>query len=426
MSTVALYLPPILRRAPFNVISASGATLRFGAAYAAPPVAPPQLPLRGNVPSSAEEGSLRPYSMKIFALFALLLTALHGQGQRLTDLWYFGQQAGLSFADGIPQPLRDGKMTTFEGCAVATTSRGELLFYTNGETVWNRQHQPMPNGTKLMGSGSSTQSALIVPDPGSGNLFYVFTVAPQGTAQGLRYSLVDLTRQDGLGDLPRVNALLIQPVAEKLAAVRHANGRDTWVLAHRWNSNAFVAYLVTADGIDSRKPVMSNVGSMNAGPGRNAIGALKFSADGRRVAAALWRETNKFEVYDFDRATGKLSKPRSFGPYPEAYGVEFSPSGRFLYGSCNGTGGGETQIWQFDLASKTAKPQLVGQSKNRKIGAIQRGPDGRLYVAREDNPSLGVIQQPDSLGKASRYVDEGVKLGGRRSKLGLPAFVTLP
>ena len=63
---------------------------------------------------------------------------------------------------------------------------------------------------------------------------------------------------------------------------------------------------------------------------------------------------------------------------------------------------------------------------NRKIGAIQRGPDNRLYVAREDNPALGVIQFPDSLGKASRYVDEGVKLGGRRSKLGLPAFVTIP
>ena len=145
-------------------------------------------------------------------------------------------------------------MTTYEGCAVATTARGELLFYTNGETVWNRKHQPMPNGHKLMGSGSSTQSALIVPDPGSGNIFYIFTVAPQGTPNGLRYSIVDMTRADGFGDLPRVNLLLIQPVAEKLAAVRHHNGRDTWVVAHRWNSNAFVSYLVTADGVCRPSP----------------------------------------------------------------------------------------------------------------------------------------------------------------------------
>ena len=359
----------------------------------------------------------------LIALLPLLLT-LAARAQRPTDIWYFGQQAGLTFADGnVPKPLNDGKMSTFEGCAVATTAKGELLFYTNGETVWNRQHRPMPNGTRLMGSGSSTQSALIVPDPGSGNIFYIFTVAPQGTPNGLRYSIVDMTRADGLGDLPRVNLLLIQPVAEKLAAVRHPNGRDTWVVAHRWNSNAFVSYLVTADGV-SAKPLMSNVGSMNAGPGRNAIGALKFSPDGQHLAAALWRETNKFEIYDFDRSTGKVSNPRSFGPFAEAYGVEFSPDGSKVYGTCNGVGGGQTEIWQFDL--KTKAKTLVGKSANRKIGALQLGPDGRIYVAREDNPNLGIIEQPNLLGKDCKYIDAGLKLGGRRSKLGLPAFVVVP
>jgi len=364
--------------------------------------------------------------MKRFFL-ALLPVLLAGgaHAQRPTDLWYFGQQAGLTFADGnAPRPLNDGKMSTYEGCAVATTAKGELLFYTNGETVWNRKHQPMPNGRQLMGSGSSTQSALIVPDPGAGNVFYIFTVAPQGTPNGLRYSVVDMTRDDGFGDLPRVNLLLIQPVAEKLAAVRHANGRDTWVVAHRWNSNAFVSYLVTADGVSSAKPLMSNVGSMNAGPGRNAIGSLKFSPDGRHLAAALWRETNRFETYDFDRNTGKVSNPSSFGPYAEAYGVEFSPDGSKVYGSCNGVGGGQTEIWQFDL--KTKAKTLVGKSANRKIGALQRGPDGRIYVAREDNPNLGVIQAPNALGKDCKYTDDGVKLGGRRSKLGLPGFVVVP
>ena len=364
-------------------------------------------------------------------LLPLLLLAGAARAQRPTDLWYFGQQAGLSFASGEPKPLSNGKMSTYEGCAVASTSTGQLLFYTNGVTVWNRQHKVMPNGQHLLGGtggsgpGSSTQSALIVPDPGSGNLFYVFTVAPQGGRDGLRYSLLDMTRADGLGDLPRTNLLLVQPVAEKLAAVRAANGRDTWVVAHRWNSSAFVAYLVTPDGVQGGKPVLSSVGSVNSGPGRNAIGALKFSPDGRHLAAALWRENNKFEVYDFDRATGKVSNARSYGPYPEAYGVEFSPDGTKLYGTCNGTGGGETQIWQFDLAKKGAKT-LVGRSANRKIGALQRAPDGKIYVAREDNPSLGVVQSPNTAGKACGYVDDGVKLGGRHSKLGLPNFVVVP
>lgn len=366
----------------------------------------------------------------LFLLLAVLSLPLVSLAQRPTDKWYFGRQAGLDFSSGTPTPLLDGAMTTYEGCATATTKRGELLFYTDGQTVWNRQHQPMPGGRRLMGSGSSTQSALIVPDPGSGNIFYIFTVAPQGAPDGLRYSVVDMTRDNGLGDVPRANLLLLTPVAEKLAAVRHANGRDVWVVAHRWNSNAFISYLVTADGV-AAKPLLSNVGAMNAGPGRNAIGALKFSPDGTKLAAAIWRDSNKFEVYDFDRATGKVSNPRGFGPYPEAYGVEFSPDGRKLYGTCNGnstiktpTASPESQIWQFDLATKAAT--LVGHSSNHKIGALQRGPDGKIYVAREDNSFLGVIGSPNTLGTACGYVDDGLKLGGRRSKLGLPGFVVEP
>jgi WD40 repeat protein len=366
----------------------------------------------------------------LLALFALTFLSQTARAQRPTDRWYFGRQAGLDFSSGTPTPLLDGAMTTYEGCATATTKRGELLFYTDGQTVWNRQHQPMPGGRHLMGSGSSTQSALIVPDPGSGNIFYIFTVAAQGAPDGLRYSVVDMTRANGMGDVPRANILLITPVAEKLAAVRHANGRDVWVVAHRWNSNAFVSYLVTAEGVSSGKPLMSNVGAMNAGPGRNAIGALKFSPDGTKLAAALWRENNKFEVYDFDRSTGKVSNARSFGPYAEAYGVEFSPDGRLLYGTCNGNSASkapsasETQVLQFDLKTKTAVP--VGHSSNHKLGALQRGPDGKIYVAREDNSFLGVIEQPNTSGAACQYVDDGLKLGGRRSKLGLPAFVVEP
>jgi hypothetical protein len=359
----------------------------------------------------------------LFLLLTLAPVAASAQGEQ--SLWYFGQQAGLSFpvGGGTPSPLLNGKMTTYEGSAVATNAQGQLLFYTNGENVFNRQHTIMPNGRQLTGSSASTQSALIVPDPGSGNVFYLFTVGAQGGKEGLRYSVVDMTRDNGLGDVPRVNILLISPVAEKLAAVRHANGRDVWVVAHRWNSNAFVSYLVTADGVQS-KPILSNVGGMHAGPGRNAIGAMKFSPDGRKIGVAVWREANRYEVFDFDRTTGLVKNPKVFSPYPEAYGIEFSPDGSKLYGSSNGEGGGQAQIFQFDL--KTGKAAVIGKSANRKVGQLQRAPDGKIYVAREDNPFLGIISNPNGDASTAKYTDDGLKLGGRRSKLGLPNFITEP
>ncbi|AYA38697.1 hypothetical protein D3Y59_17545 [Hymenobacter oligotrophus] len=359
---------------------------------------------------------------RLFPLFLLLLGALSAQAQQQSSIWYFGQEAGLDFRQGAPTPLLDGKLSTYEGSSVATTSRGQLLFYTNGVTVWNRQHEPMLNGKNLMGSKSSSQSALIVPDPGSGNVFYIFTTGAEGSSNGMRYSVVDMTAEGGLGDVKRSNMLLISPVAEKLAAVRHRNGRDIWVVGHRWNSNAFVSYLVTPDGVIT-KPNLSNVGAMHAGPGRNAIGCMKFSPDGRKLAVAIWREANRVQVFDFDNATGKVSNPKSYGPFEEAYGVEFSPDGSKVYATSNGNGGGNAQVWQVDLASGTKT--AVGNSANRKIGSLQLGPDGRIYVAREDNPFLGVIENPNAMGKASKYTDDGIKLGGRRGKLGLPNFMQI-
>ncbi|GAA4375634.1 hypothetical protein [Hymenobacter koreensis] len=357
---------------------------------------------------------------RFLLLLGIWLLGFQASAQQQQSIWYFGGEAGLDFRKGAPEPLLDGKLSTYEGCAVATTSRGQLLFYTNGVNVWNRQHQLMPNGKGLMGSKSSAQSALIVPDPGSGNVFYIFTTAAEGTSGGMRYSVLDMTAEGGLGDIKRTNALLISPVAEKLAAVRHRNGKDVWVVGHRWNSGAFVSYLVTADGIVT-KPNLSNVGSMHAGPGRNAIGCMKFSPDGRKLAVAIWREANRVEVFDFDNATGKVANPKAYKGFEEAYGVEFSPDASKLYVTSNGNGGGNAQVWQVNL--KTGEKTAIGNSANRKIGSLQLGPDGRIYVAREDNPFLGVIQEPNAAGAACKYADDGIKLGGRRSKLGLPNFV---
>jgi WD40 repeat protein len=219
---------------------------------------------------------------------------------------------------------------------------------------------------------------------------------------------------------------MIAPATEKLTAIRHSNNRDWWVIAHRWNSNAYIAYLVTEEGVNM-EPVMTNVGTVHGGAHRKAIGYLVPSPDGTLLAAALWDSDSNFEVLRFDRSTGEVSDPILLKGYEEAYGVCFSPDGTKLYGTANGRGGGKAQIIQFDLlagdeAAIAKSAVVVGTSGSPRIGALQLGPDGRMYVARQDNIHLGVISQPNLLGKASGYVDTGMHLGGRKSDLGLPNF----
>ncbi len=160
-----------------------------------------------------------------------MMGMLHAQKE--ANIWYFGEKAGLDFTAGNPVPLSDGQMDTQEGCSSISSANGNLLLYTDGVIVWNHEHDTMPNGTGLLGQSSSTQSAIIVPFPGTNNKLFVFTVDwdasnPIGGANGLRYSLVDMNLEGGLGDIvaSEKNIELLAPVSEKVTAVNHSNGID--------------------------------------------------------------------------------------------------------------------------------------------------------------------------------------------------------
>ena len=83
--------------------------------------------------------------------------------------WYFGTYAGLDFTSGTPVPIFDGQLSTSEGCASVSNNNGDLLFYTDGRFVYDKNHNQMPNGSGLLGDPSSTQSAVVCPKPGTWN-----------------------------------------------------------------------------------------------------------------------------------------------------------------------------------------------------------------------------------------------------------------
>jgi WD40 repeat protein len=367
---------------------------------------------------------IRLTSIAVAALLSLSSLAALAQGE--TANWYFGKNAGISFKGDSAVALTNGRLTTEEGSATISDKAGNLLFYTNGITVWNRNHRVMPNGNGLMGRNSSTQSALIIPKPGNDSIYYIFTTDIQAQSNGMRYSIVYMTKDGGNGDLTSKNIFMISPATEKLTAVRHANNRDWWVVGHRWNSNAYMAYLVSEDGV-ATEPVMSRVGTIHGGNNRKAIGYLVPSPDGTRLAAALWDDKSNFEVLRFNRSTGEITDPVLLKGFEEAYGVCFSPDGTKLYGTANGAGGGKAQVVQFDLKAGDAAAILksavvVGTSGSPRVGALQLAPDGKIYIARRDNYHLAIINNPNAAGKACGFKDEGFKLAGRKSDLGLPNF----
>ena len=355
----------------------------------------------------------------VFVLSFLQLSAQNKRG----NIWYFGSNAGLDFNSGNPVPLTNGKINTNEGCAVVSDCDGNLEFYTDGVSVWNRNHAVMTNGTGLKGNWTTTQSAIVVPKPGDPNTYFIFTADELNGTNGINYTVVDMTLSGGLGSVTTKNVQLIKPATEKLSGVKHANGTDFWVIAHGRSNNTYYSYLVNSSGV-SLAPVVSNAGTVYPFPADDP-GYMRANPTGTKIAAAL-QTSFKVDVVDFDNNTGAISGGYTIPPAISnyVYGLEFSPDGTKLYV------GYETakQIYQYDLsAGSTANiissQTLIGTTTAQEFGAIQNGPDGKIYVALYNSTTLGVINNPNIAGVSCDYVDKAIWMGGKVEYLGLPNFV---
>ena len=340
--------------------------------------------------------------------------------------WYFGTNAGITFNSGTPVALTNGALITTEGVATISNNSGNLLFYTDGVTVYNRIHNVMTNGTGLLGHASSTQSAIIVQKPGSTNIYYIFTSDNDAGPDGICYSIVDMNLSAGLGAVTIKNISLYAPSCEKLCAVRHCNNIDIWVVSHDWNTNVFRTWSVNSFGVGSIQ-TWSSAGIVPTGIPQSAYGQLKASSDGRKLAACYYGFSgggiNRLQIYDFNNFTGITSNAITLASDLGLYGCEFSSNGNILYASTNGG-----LLLQWDLSSGVLSTILstrrIVANLGPFMGSLQIGPDNKIYVAR-NNTSLSVINNPNVYGIGCNYSDLSISLSGRQSRMGLPNFPPL-
>jgi len=371
--------------------------------------------------------------MKTFSLLILSIifcNAIFSQDY-IANQWYFGENCGVDFSTTPPTSLSGGQITGLEGCATIGDSQGNLLFYSDGMNVYNANHDVMENGDNLTGHWSSAQSALILPvlfDRNS-KLYYLFTLDDGGAehlADGWRYSIIDMSENGGLGAVTEDKNILIEEMmTERQVAVPHSNQQDIWLIGHRWESNEFVAYLISSQGI-SETPVVSAVGSVHEGGWSanpdyngwvNAAGFIKASLQWDKLAVS--QHDAVIELFDFDNSTGIVSNPRTSVTFDRAFGIEFSPDGTKLYATYDIYA--NAKLIQFDLSQEEPMSSYTTiQTSYSRLDALQLGPNGKIYVAKEGDYYLGEISNPNGSGEDCDYISEGIYLGGNQCSYGLP------
>ncbi|MDR2137957.1 MAG: hypothetical protein LBP50_00130, partial [Tannerella sp.] len=376
------------------------------------------------------------------ALFASVqnVQAQHKEGYN----WYFGAYVGMTWnttqtvggLSGLPTPLPPSAMTNQqEGVFGMSDANGNLLFYSDGMTVWNRNHQVMTNGSGLTGHNSSAQSGIVIPYPGQSRKYIAVTTG-QNSSNNLSYSVIDMDGSGGLGEVttshknvPLTGASGV--LGESVAAVRHANSTDFWIVAVGKGSGAASAlnvWKVTVSGVQAAcfasYPLPANT---TASAGAN--GYLRFSADGKYFA---WPEhsgsSRTFFFGEFNPSTGTFPTMKVMDAGYIGYGIEFSPSSKILYA----TKSGSTEIHAYKFADLLASADPGNMShRTEPIGGahsiypLQLGPDGRIYGTLQSTTTMLVIDDVNDYDAFTTHVVNGLLPTGTNyeARVGLPNYM---
>jgi len=361
------------------------------------------------------------FILKRWTVFFALLIFQAGFSQNEGKVWYFGANAGLDFNQSPPEILNDGQLNTVEGTAAIADSNGNLLFYTDGISIYNANHSLMPNGQEGIGGHfSSAQSALIVPFPGQENQYFVFAVTAYPTSD-LVYSIVDMTLNNGLGDVIETSKALplLDGTGEYIQAIGSQDRSFWWILTHKAGTSDYYAYQLTAEGLDFENPVISSTGNQSQAGGE--IGFLKFNTLGNKLVRSAYI-SGYVEISDFDSHNGTVSNTITFN-FQSAYGVEFSPNNNYLYVSSFTNQG----LSQFDIATTSTPSEILASQhvySSLFTGSLQAAPDGKIYASRYGALALDVIHHPNNPGQEAGFQLNSQSLGNAWAQLGLPNIIS--
>ncbi len=398
-------------------------------------------------------------------IMLLLVNSICLNAQFTDRFWVFGDSSAIDFIN-LNNPTPTTSILQARGtCASISDSAGSMLFYSASPKVqnWlnginqmgyviNRNNIEMESGDSIK-SSAWYQEMTIVPDPADINKFYLFHVGITTTTNpGFYYSKIDLSYNAGLGKVVQKNIQLSPlPFVDEIAAVKHGNGRDWWVIGKNWDpqipQNSFYVFLVDPSGVSG--PFIQNIGSFIQTNTNN----YKFNKTGTKLYQCT--ANSLLEMLDFNRCTGLFSNPVTFRQHQSApivnyWSLALSPDESKLYTTVVPLQTAPpyfSYLFQYDLNAPNvlATQDTLGQwefinnAGGVLAGMLQLGPDNKVYLSNgyesndcaffylycdttwlTENTYISVVNSPDSLGAACDFQPYSFYLGGHRCYYGLP------
>ena len=386
--------------------------------------------------------------MRLVIIVIVLCFDHAAYAQKHDYFWTFGYAANyidtivenggciVDFNSNPPKMTKLNTVLNFQNyAATCSDSSGQLQFYTNGLRIYNKNFQLMENGDTINPGdrwesfnedniGYLGFSPIVIPDPKGGNRYYMIHIGILIDTNfilrigPLYYTEIDMQANNGKGAVLKKNNILKNYYDGNFSApvaIKHANGRDWWLLIHIAGQSKIIRYLVSPEGIN-------NIGEQDVDftftfdNGR--VARCRASPDGMQYA--LLDSGNFLALFDFDRCTGLLSNQRTFHRSSPVlfYGyLTFSPDSRLFYLSNINT------ITQFDLMADTLQPNILDTVQlfdytNYPYPPFYAGfgepiitPNGKIYyIATGATAYMNVLHRPNLPGSACDYETGGLRL----------------
>lgn len=356
-------------------------------------------------------------TLTIFLSFFITSYFLIAQGEY--NNWVFGTGAWVNFNSGTPILDAEASITTNGNATSISDTDGNLLFYTNGETVWNKNHIIMTNGDDI-GGHDGIMSATIVPMPGNSSKYYIFSsnTTSSSPAYGLNYSIVDMSLDGGLGDVElttKATVLLGELLGYGISASYRKDEESVWLIVHDLEDR-FYEFLITSTGIEG--PTVFQIGSVY-NQANDKTNTIKVSPTRKQLMSVTRGTDVPPEVFCFDNQSGEISNPvQILIDDNENSGIEFSPDGNFIY--TNTWDGGHSEVLQIN--ANTFNVINVGEL-NSLASQLQIAPDNKIYIGLNFRKFLSTIENPNLEGLACHLIDTSFSINPYYSKKGLPGKV---
>ena len=335
------------------------------------------------------------------------ISLIHAQ-QYDNHIWLFGNSAaGIRFDTLTNQPTQyNVKASPYAtiASAVAVHSRtNELLFYSDGEQVFDFNHRSIASGLK--GHPHSVQTEIIKKPCGCDEyLIFSNTAHENGVPGGgaLYGTLVQIREHRVYVPLITKALLIEQSVNEGIVLAKKPNSEDFWIVGIKSSGQYFVMeYSCDGPGETVLFDFSNEGASLN--PKTHNI---KYHAQSGKIAIAYEEPSAFVGLLDFDPAAGRLSNFAStYTTVFSTFDMEWSPGGGHLYIANYQPG----FLWQIDFSNNIRHTIYSG---GRRGGGLRLGPDGKVYHITDMSSSrIARIHNPDLTGNPCNHLPDDYDVG---------------